>query len=227
MKLFQSLNYCLMTPESVIRRYLRTHQQIDVSRRYVFISAQRREAPMGVVHLDVVDGDHNLWVKYFQTLVISRALDDRLGLWMLMKLRETHDFHLLLTTDEERGRTSAADFVRDWQTDPSLQSLCAPNWLFQCDRSRTRQKEFIPTAVLYQYDSPALRRRLGEYGVQVELGTYSDIAVMTGMKAPGVNFSAAYQNAHTDLCRADLREVSIMLKLIDRFLAKEAGRKLV
>lgn len=187
--------------------------------RYLFIPRCHNEAKrvLAVVHTDVSKGDQNISFNLLEhdgRLVInSRALDDRLGLFMLVQLSRYHDFDLLVTTDEEIGASSATDFILQYRD----RYRC--NWIFSIDRCVKQTLPFQPSVVLYQYHDDDMVKLCETAGFYVEYGSYSDIAVMEDLNVKGFNFSAAYRHEHSDACHAYWDEVNSCLDTINRFLA--------
>ena len=156
---------------------------------------------LAVVHLDTAIGEHWPFVMNGDR-VVSPALDDRLGLWAIFDglpaLGVLPD--VLLTTDEEIGRSTAADFVpqKDY------------NWIFSFDRRGS-------DVVMYEYHTSVLEETLYEYGFHVGMGSYSDISYLGHLGVSGFNFGTGYQNEHTVMCHAQLSVTLYMLELFAPF----------
>lgn len=165
---------------------------------YVF--RDQGERVLGVAHLDTVlpathfvhDGER----------VICPTLDDRLGVHLLLDVLPLLGvrFDLLLTEGEERGCSTAR-----WFQQPRRY-----NWMFSFDRAGT-------DVVLYQYDTPALRRLLNRSGFRIGVGTYSDIADLWHLGCAGVNLGCGYHRQHHPDCFADLGETRRMVAAFVRF----------
>jgi len=155
---------------------------------------------LGVAHLDTVlppthfahNGDR----------VFSPALDDRLGVYLLLDVLPLLGvtFDLLLTDGEERGCSTARWFVPPRQY----------RWMFSFDRAGT-------DVVMYQYDTSANRRLLQRAGFRIGVGSYSDIADLEFLRCAGFNFGTGYHRQHRLDCYADLSEANEMAARFARF----------
>lgn len=190
--------------------------------RYIY--APRGGKVLAVVHTDVSGGDRYAQATWHRgeggLLLRSKALDDRLGLYMLLQLCNFNNFDILLTTDEEIGNSSAADFVDDFKDKVQY------NWLFQIDRRRTAADKFRPTAVMYEYETPEYRKLLEDAGIACEQGSFSDICSMEDLNVAGFNFSATYQNEHSENCHAYWSDVQTMIPTISSFITQHEDRKM-
>ena len=135
--------------------------------------------------------------------VVSAALDDRLGAYVILWELGHLPFDVLLTTGEEVGRSSAQFF------DPKEHQY---NWVFSFDRRGTG-------AVLYQYDTNEMRARLASAGVQVQVGSFSDIAYLDHLGVSGVNFGVGYVGEHAHTCHAMFSDIGTCLQNFLRFWA--------
>lgn len=213
----------LDAPEEILTTRIASWEGVVQHRRYLFLKRSQRANPvLAVVHLDVHGGDNHpaaQWLTQDNVLYLrSRALDDRLGLWMLLELAHRGcDFDLLFTTDEEIGQSSATEFAHDYA------GKYSPAWLLEIDRRRIRADTWQPSVVMYQYETPELRKRCEDAGFVVERGTSTDIRFLEEFSVAGFNFSAAYQGEHTNTCTARWDEVEAMLNAIEKFYSQYAG----
>ncbi len=157
---------------------------------YTFID--RGANVLGIAHLDTVMGYKGAKGKFriYGRTVVSSELDDRLGVYILLEElpKLGVNFDILFTEGEEQGRSTAKFFESKKQY----------NWMFQFDR-----RNLFP--VLYDYDTPDLRRKLFAAGVQrVDHGSFSDICSLEHLGCSGINFGAGYDNEHTYKCYARL-----------------------
>lgn len=144
---------------------------------------------LGVAHCDIVAGLPKVFAADAGNgYVFSPGLDDRLGVYTLVHLlpRLGVDTDVLLTTDEERGRSTARDFA------PSREY----NWLYSFDRRGTG-------AVCYDYSE--MEDVIGKH-LTVVTGTYSDIRDLAHLGVCGVNIGTAYYDEHSKGCHAVLEE---------------------
>ncbi len=134
---------------------------------------------LGVAHLDTVQAPAP--TRRTRGKLHSPTLDNRLGAFLVCHYIPTHigNIDILLTDNEERGRSTGQYFH------PSK----TYNWIFSFDRGGADN-------VLYQYDSIAMRAELENFGLDVGIGSYSDIVDMSHLGANGVNFGCGMQNYH-------------------------------
>lgn len=132
-----------------------------------------------VAHLDTVQQTNAFGVVRYpgETLVFNPKLDDRLGAYtildLLPKLGIVED--VLLSDNEERGATTAADFKTDKKY----------GWIVSFDR---RGED----AVTYRYTWDAVLRDYFTVGH----GSFSCIDKMGGLGCQGVNIGVGYHNEH-------------------------------
>lgn len=128
-------------------------------------------------------------------IVLSPRLDDRLGVWLILDVLHNLGLHydILLTTDEEIGRSTAGMFIEKEY-----------NWVFQFDRRGT-------DAVTYDYKcmDDAVRKHF-----KLGIGSFSDIC---SLEQPGVNVGTGYYEEHTSTCYADLRDTQRQVKQFVNF----------
>jgi len=136
--------------------------------------------------------------------VQSIALDDRLGVWMIVdvlpELGVKCDY--LFTTNEELGMSTAGHF----ETSKKY------NWIFEFDR-----RGFDP--VLYGYDTPQLRQLLFTFGYKVTHGSFSDISELEHLGCKAINFGVGYDWEHTARCSASIPSVLHQAKKFFQFWA--------
>lgn len=122
--------------------------------------------------------------QYIDNLIVCPQLDDRLGAWVCMDVLPRFGItcDVLLTTDEERGASTAKTFKP-----PKGKQY---NWIFSFDRAGT-------DAVTYQYDDDDWEKALRNSGFKVGHGSYSCIASAEHLGVCGVNVGVAYYENHT------------------------------
>lgn len=167
---------------------------------------------LAVAHLDTVAMPDERACHIVDTeagpVVLSRALDDRLGAYVLLDLLPslgiTHD--LLLTVGEESGRSTAEFFVppKDY------------NWMIEFDRGGT-------DVVMYQYDDDDTADLVIEAGARVGDGIFSDICYLEHLGVKGFNWGVGYQDYHGPRSHAFLSDTFDMVARYLRFHASNAG----
>jgi hypothetical protein len=165
---------------------------------------------LGVAHLDFVP---QVAVPVFTGQhVVSGQLDDRLGVWVLLDLLPAlgaPKIDVLLTTDEEIGSSTAADFVASKEY----------NWIFSFDR-RGHQ------TVMYDYEDQNTAALVNHYGWDVGFGSFSDICYLDHLGVKGFNFATAYHMEHTNKCYANLKETLVSAKKFCKFAKDLSDTKL-
>lgn len=161
---------------------------------------------LAVAHTDVQGtGITAPQLSYDRKLVKARQLDDRLGVWLLLHylptvLPKDQPYDILLTDNEERGRSTAMYFNQ-----PEGKQY---NWIFEFDRRGT-------DVVMYDYETPELKNLLKAYGFEVGVGSYTDICMLSHLNCAGFNFGTAYHNEHSNDCWADF---SKLFEQVNRFI---------
>ncbi|OVE73922.1 hypothetical protein BVX94_02285 [bacterium B17] len=135
---------------------------------------------LAVAHLDTVQkGNHMAVAKLKgETLVFNPKLDDRLGVYTILevlpKLGVSTD--VLLTENEERGRSTAAYF----QTDKKY------NWIVEFDRRGD-------DVVTYVYNWERVVGKFFETG----MGSFSDISELEHLGCKAMNVGIGYHDEHS------------------------------
>ena len=171
------------------------YEDMGQARRRLYKDAKTPATPatpdagrvLAIAHIDTVLAEH--WHKDAGSVFYSPALDDRIGLYTFMWEFDGVVFDLLLTDDEEIGRSTAQWF----------EAQRGYNWMVQFDRRGT-------DVVMYQYDTAANRERLARAGAVVGLGTFSDIAYLDGLGVAGFNWGTGYHQEHTRECHVVVTE---------------------
>ncbi len=172
-------------------------------RHYLYVD---RGAPvLAVAHLDTVGGKIGFIEadSDYGPLVISKALDDRLGAYILLDylpMIGIKDYDILLTVGEESGTSTAMYF------EPSH----GYNWLFSFDRHGT-------DTVMYEYEEPYLVSILKDYDLPVGQGSFSDICFLDHLGVVGFNFGVGYRLEHSDVCHAYLTDVLSQVRKFAKF----------
>lgn len=155
-----------------------------------FVHRDNDSKILGVAHLDTVINSDYFAVGKDPDLIFSPNLDDRLGVYTLIRLSEVLDFDMLLTTDEERMKSTAMNF------DPRYRSY---NWIFEFDRAGT-------DVVMYQFEDHKSVKRLKRVGYSIGIGSYSDICELDHLGCKAFNFGVGYYRQHTMACHMSIRD---------------------
>jgi len=159
---------------------------------------------LAVAHMDIAGNikDKQGIFAMANNVVVSPALDDRLGVFIITKLLPAFGVlpDILLTTDEEKGASTASffDAPKDY------------NWVFSFDRSGA-------DVVMYDYKTTALAQLLGAMGFDVGFGSFSDICWLDHLGVSGFNFGTGYYREHTVKCHAQLNTTIFMVGLFIEF----------
>ena len=168
---------------------------------------------LAVAHLDTVQSDGRCTIAETAAglLACSGKLDDRLGAYvileMLPKLGIVTD--VLLTTDEERGDSTAQHFDTAKQYD----------WLISFDRGGT-------DVVAYQYHEPALTALVEASGARMGFGSYSDICELEHLGCAGLNWGVGYADYHGARSHAWLADTFRMVARYVKFHGANVGARL-
>jgi len=160
---------------------------------------------LAVAHLDVVM-ENNFTINYQKSdhPIVSNCpqLDDRLGVWVLLKLLPMLDsdmkYDILLTDSEEVGASTAAYFNTEKQY----------RYIFEFDRAGT-------DLVTYQYSDDDWDRSVSAI-TKVGQGSFSDVSYLDHLCCKGMNIGVGYHGQHTRQCYANLADT---VKMAWAFLA--------
>lgn len=167
---------------------------------------------LAVAHLDTVAQPAARTARFLQTegglVVYSRALDDRLGAYVILDLLPKLDlnYDVLLTVGEESGMSTAEHFQADKQYD----------WLIEFDRGGT-------DVVMYEYDDVEVREMVRDAGAKVGQGSFSDISCMEHLEVKGFNWGVGYQDYHYPRAHAYLDDTFMMVAKYLRFHEQNEG----
>ena len=167
---------------------------------------------LAVAHLDTVSPSARRFrFDKKERKVVSLALDDRLGVFIITKILPLFGVKpdILLTTDEESGNSTGEYFVPDKDY----------NWIFSFDRRGD-------DVVMYKYQTDELETILEDNGFEIGWGTFSDITSMGHLGVSGFNYGTGYYNAHSKACFAMLDITIQMVAKFVGFFEKYANTKL-
>lgn len=161
---------------------------------------------LAVAHLDTVGLADERRCQFIDTeggtVVFSRALDDRLGAYIILELLPALglEFDILLTVGEEMGQSTASFFEAEKQY----------NWMIEFDRGGS-------DVVLYEYEDFETRQLVRDCGAWVEQGIFSDISYMEHVGIKGFNWGVGYQDYHGPRAHAFLNDTFKMVAYFLRF----------
>lgn len=167
---------------------------------------------LAVAHLDTVGQHHERGCRFLQTegglVVYSRALDDRLGAYVILDMLPQLGIgvDLLLTVGEETGNSTAAHFVPSKQYD----------WMIEFDRGGT-------DVVMYQYEDAETCYLVKETRARVGDGIFSDICYLEHLGVKGFNWGVGYQDYHGPRAHAYLDDTFDMVDKFSLFYEMNSG----
>jgi hypothetical protein len=168
---------------------------------------------LAVAHLDTVVRPKGRVPAFHDTrsgpAVVSGALDDRLGAYVITKLLPAlgvnHD--VLLTVGEEDGQSTASFFKPEKEYDH----------IIEFDRAGT-------DVVMYQYEDRASREAVQASGARVGQGSFSDICYLEQAGVKAFNWGVGYGgNYHSEKGYAILPDTFSMVAKYLKFNAQNAG----
>lgn len=168
---------------------------------------------LAVAHLDTVVSRNRRRVSFHNTkrgpLIISGALDDRLGAYVILGLlpRLGVKADWLLTVGEEDGMSTAEHF------EPSKQY----DHIIEFDRMGK-------DVVMYQYEDTQSCEAVERAGARVGWGSFSDIAYLEHLGTKAFNWGVGYEgNYHSEHGYAHLNDTFAMVAKYVRFYEQNLG----
>lgn len=165
-----------------------------------YLHLDRGSDILAVAHLDTVMDHADRTATIVDTadgpLVLSGALDDRLGAYIILELlpKLGLEFDILLTVGEEAGNSTAQYFDTEK----------AYNWMIEFDRGGT-------DVVLYQYEDSETRSLVADSGARVGVGAFSDISYLEHLEIKGFNWGVGYRDYHGPRSHAWLNDTFMMV----------------
>jgi hypothetical protein len=170
---------------------------------------------LAVAHLDTVGHADSRACRFVVTedagtVVFSRALDDRLGAYVILELLPllglTYD--ILLTVGEESGLSTAAYFEP-----PKGKEY---DYMIEFDRGGT-------DVVMYQYEDKEVIDLVRAAGAKVGDGSFSDISYLGHLEIKGFNWGVGYQDYHGPRAHAYLDDTFAMVARYLTFAEQNEG----
>jgi acetylornithine deacetylase/succinyl-diaminopimelate desuccinylase-like protein len=162
---------------------------------------------LAVAHLDTVIAADRRRCRFVETegagtMVVSGALDDRLGAYIILELLPKLGivYDVLLTVGEESGGSTAQFFnPGDMEYD----------WIIEFDRGGT-------DVVMYQFEDDEVAAMVKDAGARVGVGSFSDIAYMEHLGIKAFNWGVGYGHPdHGPRCHAFLEDT---FEMVDHYL---------
>lgn len=161
---------------------------------------------LAVAHLDTVAEADERACRFVRTeagdVVFSRALDDRLGAYVILDLLPALGVQcdVLLTVGEEVGQSTAAYFQPPAGKDY--------DWIIEFDRGGT-------DVVMYQYEDAETKAMVEASGARVSEGIFSDISYMEHLGVKAYNWGVGYRDYHGPRAHAFLDDT---FRMVDHYL---------
>jgi hypothetical protein len=164
---------------------------------------------LAVAHIDTVQKEPTFSYNKKNDVIYSNFLDNRLGAYIILEhlLRELN-YDVLLTVDGGKTMSTARSF--------NLKNNY--KWIFSFDRKGT-------DVVMYNYETPALKKELAKYGFETGKGSYSDICELEHLGCKGFNFGAGYYDAQSINGYANLKETAENIVKFRNFYNANCKRK--
>lgn len=176
---------------------------------------------LAVAHLDSVQDDITCQVVDTAAgpLVVCPALDDRLGAYVILELLPSlgFQFDILLTTDEEIGRSTAEDFAEDFTAAGKVRKQY--NWIIEFDRGGT-------DVVMYDFETDPYVGLVEAAGAHVGMGSFSDICCLEDLGCAAFNWGVGYEDYHGPRAHAWLADTFRMVARFINFHAANAATHL-
>lgn len=207
---FPNLNYGLLRkiswlkPHILAKKYGLTEYKTEEGRHWY---KDNGADILAVAHLDsrYTFDTFNIVKGKPDSIIYCQTLDDRLGAYIILEWLQTANvkFDILLTENEERSASTAADFKP-----PTGKKY---NWTFSFDRRGT-------DVAVYQYRSAKLVEALTNAGFEsVVHGTYSDVVELEFLDVAGINFGAGYYKNHDYWAYASRNDITDQLRRFMQF----------
>jgi hypothetical protein len=169
---------------------------------------------LAVAHLDSVQAGKEFCalVNFPQgPRVYSPSLDDRLGAYTILKYLPALGIKtdILLTDNEESGNSTAEFFKTEKKY----------NWMFMFDRRGD-------DVVLYQYESPELRKYLTKAGFRIGSGSFSCIRKLEDLGCKGFNVGCGYEDYHGPYAYTNLKDYWAQVQRFTTFYWQNKDRKM-
>lgn len=170
-----------------------------------------------VAHLDVfgdVPPKEIVYNKKYITAIDSiLGADDRVGVFIILKMLEK-GFRptIIFTHDEEKGTIGASYFAKDF-------SDIGVNYLVQLDRRGSG-------VVFYDNDNQEFIEYILSFRDKEEFGSYSDISVLCPQcNVSGCNLGVGYHNEHTKAEYQDIEVLEDTIEVVTKMLQDEDNSK--
>lgn len=207
-------NYCMMSEDDLFL-LLGELPNAVTGRDYIYID---NHAPvLAVCHADLAGSIVNdvdfaeAYTNRGRHFATSPALDDRLGIWLLIEyISKRVDVDILITTGEESGSSTAFEFAED------MLGLREWNWIVEFDR---RGADYVT----YEFENSRFDKKMARCGFIKGIGSFSDICLLEDFGVMAFNVGIGYHHEHSRQCYADLDETMDQVARFMKFYRKYSG----
>ncbi|MEI6296186.1 MAG: hypothetical protein WCO84_00890 [bacterium] len=138
--------------------------------------------------------------------------DDRAGIYIILRLLEKFNCHVLFCEDEEIGCVGADKFVK---------SGIKPNVKYIVEYDRKGNND----AVFYECYDKTFIKFITDAGFKQNFGSYSDISsIAPYLQVSSVNLSAGYYNPHTKQEYINIQDINNIVEKSKKFLSKKVDK---
>ena len=182
-----------------------------------FLYAKGTTPVLLVAHLDTVHRTQPETICYSAdgTIMMSPqgiGGDDRAGVYMILRLIQRVQCHVLFCEDEETGGHGAHAFIKSG-IKPDV------NYIVELDRMGSND------AVFYQCRNRQFERYINGFGFQTAFGSFSDISILAPqLNLAAVNLSTGYYHAHQPGEYVRLDKVEELIGRVGKLLQTETER---
>jgi hypothetical protein len=174
---------------------------VDVNgRKYAYID--NGSNILAVAHLDTVIDvrtkfNFNEYSRNKLKIIKCPSLDDRLGVYIILDMLPgilgEGWADILLTTDEEKGKSTASLFMDKYKDEKEY------NWIVEFDRKGGRiSKDDDAVLYSYFYDATDFKKALNDAGFEkLGRGSFTDISLMQDLGVKAFNVAVGYFANHS------------------------------
>lgn len=168
-----------------------------------------------VAHMDTVHVKTPKEFIYFKETISSPTGiggDDRCGIYMILKILQHYDCHVLFTEDEEIGGIGAELFAESELINEIYKEL---NYVIELDRAGSND------AVFYECDNSDFTNFITKEYWEEKVGSYTDICnICPILGLAGVNLSCGYYNPHKENEYVDIQQMENNIKEVCKLLER-------
>lgn len=191
--------------------------EYTVQKQKGFLYAEGSTPVLLVAHLDTVHRALPETICYSADGAVMMSPqgiggDDRVGVYMILRLIQSVHCHVLFCEDEETGGCGARAFTKSGIV-PDV------NYIVELDRVGNND------AVFYQCRNRQFEQYINGFGFQTAFGSFSDISILAPhLNLAAVNLSTGYYHAHQPGEYVRLDEVEALIGRVAKLLQAKTER---